>query len=505
MTAKGLPGFPPAQAREAILLTQHSTVATPTREPRGERQRPFSAGMPARRRTSIPALIASDMLLTAAAFWLGGVVGGGAGMRIGPLDSPALAAALAAPVAIALVGGYPPAGRLFGGLLLIGRLLVAGMCCAWIGWLVAVETAPSHMGQLVALSLLLPVGWTGTRYAADVRRRRLPERALVIGSGSVARRVAILCARHPEHNIHVVGCVDDDPLPRDGGGPEVLGDLDDLGRVVVEQQVSRVIVAFAPVSDAALLAVLRRCDHLGVDVNVVPRLFDLVGMRPSTRTIGALSFLEVEGRRRSRSQPALKRGLDIAAAAMLVALLAPVLTAVAAAVLLSSGRPVLFRQQRVGRAGEIFTMLKFRTMTESPLRELERIERMVEHGRSLGEAIDGLKRGNDIRVTRIGRFLRRTSLDELPQFLNVLGGSMSLVGPRPLPLYEAPGVQGWQLMRQEVRPGITGLWQVLGRSDIPWDERLQIDYSYVRHWSMTLDLRILGKTMRAVMQRQGAV
>lgn len=442
-------------------------------------------------------MVALDVLLAADAFWLAGLLGAGL------LDLAALAAV---PVAIALVGGYPPAGPLFGGPVLAGRLLVAGMCCAWIASALEDDGGRgAATGEVVALSIALPAAWTLVRWGAHRRGRGRPERALIVGSGVVAQRVFTLCARHPEHNITVVGRVDDEPLSDDGVGAPLLGSFADIGELVAAHGVTQVIVAFSALSDEALMMILRSCDDLEVDVNVVPRLFDLVGTRPVTRTIGALPFLEVGRRQPTRSQRAAKRAFDIVMATVLLVLLSPVLLAIAVAVLVGSGRPLLFRQQRAGRGGTTFEMLKFRTMVDGPGPAGDLVKQMIDEGGLDGDAIDHLKRASHARVTRVGRILRRTSLDELPQLLNVLGGSMSLVGPRPLPLYEAEAVRDWQLVRQQVRPGITGLWQVLGRSEVPWEERLQLDYSYVRHWSIGLDLRILGKTIGAITRAKGAL
>jgi lipopolysaccharide/colanic/teichoic acid biosynthesis glycosyltransferase len=175
-------------------------------------------------------------------------------------------------------------------------------------------------------------------------------------------------------------------------------------------------------------------------------------------------------------------------------------------VVLESGRPIFFRQRRIGANGREFTILKFRTMTSEAekLGETTR-EALGEGSISLDLAVQELKGQGALAVTRVGGFLRRTSLDELPQLINVLRGDMSLVGPRPLQEYEVAELDRWELYRHEMRPGITGMWQVFGRSDINWDERMQLDYTYVRHWSPLLDLRILFDTLPAILRGRGAV
>ena len=167
---------------------------------------------------------------------------------------------------------------------------------------------------------------------------------------------------------------------------------------------------------------------------------------------------------------------------------------------------MVFRQQRVGARGRPFRVLKFRSMVNDadPIGD-EHIADLVTGDVDIHEVTSKLKEVDDPRITRVGRFLRKTSLDELPQLVNVLKGEMSLVGPRPLRDFEVDSLEGWQRRRIDAPPGMTGLWQVSGRSDIGWDERMQLDYQYVRYWSLTGDLQILARTIPAVLARRGAV
>lgn len=236
-----------------------------------------------------------------------------------------------------------------------------------------------------------------------------------------------------------------------------------------------------------------------VDLVVAPAVTDLAGPRIHVRPLDGLPLLHIERPQFSGAQRVLKNGIDRAAAALLLLLLSPVLAAVALAVRLSGGRgPVLFRQTRAGCGGREFTIYKFRTMHSGA----ERLRAELQVHNEADGALFKLRR--DPRVTRLGRHLRRWSLDELPQLWNVLTGSMSLVGPRP-PLVDEVERYGDEARRRLlVKPGLTGLWQVSGRSDLPWSECVRLDLYYIENWSVTLDLVVLWKTVRAVLGRQGA-
>jgi lipopolysaccharide/colanic/teichoic acid biosynthesis glycosyltransferase len=190
--------------------------------------------------------------------------------------------------------------------------------------------------------------------------------------------------------------------------------------------------------------------------------------------------------------------LDIAVSALQILLLSPLMALIAVAIKMTSAGPVFFRQDRVGYKGGIFRIIKFRTMEVGA--DEVKID-LREHN-----DVDGplFKLHNDPRVTAVGRFLRSTSLDELPQLFNVLGGKMSLVGPRPFVPDESAGIDGWAARRFEVKPGMTGLWQISGRNDLSFDELRQLDYVYVASWSLWWDLKILWNTPGSVLRRHGA-
>ncbi|HYF24923.1 MAG TPA: exopolysaccharide biosynthesis polyprenyl glycosylphosphotransferase [Baekduia sp.] len=362
---------------------------------------------------------------------------------------------------------------------------------------------------VAAAAVVAPTLWTAGRLAMRQGRR---DRAIVLGGGMMARRLAEMARVLPGAAFEVVGYLDDAPMPGGRAVPRWLGTHADLPVVLGTGDIDRVIVAFSLQGDGARMRLLRDCDAHGVDIDVVPRLFDLVGPEPMVFRCGGTAMLSVRGRREQVVAPALKRALDIAGASLLLVLLSPVLLAAAVATRLEGGGPVLFRQQRIGRGNAPFSVLKLRTMSAaqapSPAVDARGAVGLAPAtevaDRRDGGFVTAVKDEGSMRVTRVGALLRKTSIDELPQLWNVVRGDMSLVGPRPLRDFEVATLKGWELRRQEVRPGMTGLWQVSGRSDVRWRDRLQLDYAYVRHWTLGLDLRILLSTLPAAMRGDGA-
>jgi exopolysaccharide biosynthesis polyprenyl glycosylphosphotransferase len=461
--------------------------------------------------TTTPALVAWDalaaILLFAATAPLAGIPlfderwqAAGVGAR----GAPALVFAAIAPIVIALAGGYGRSQNPLG-LGRFTRLVVAALLTSWAIWPIgAIAGWWLDIGQLTVITLAAPFAWLAGRQLADRARRRAPERVLVLGSGEVARQVVDLVGRHPERGFEIVGSVDDEGAWIEGIDPPRLGRLEDLPDVVASNDIDRVVVAFSTNSDDRVLSALRTCDSAGVDIDVVPRLFDLVGPVPTVEALGGMGLLTVRGRRAGSFARVAKRTLDIVVSATALVLLSPVMLAVAVAIRLQDGKPSFFRQTRIGQWGRPFEIVKFRTMVQGA-DEMQASELIAAGPSAISDVARTLKHGSDAWITPVGQFLRRTSLDELPQLWNVLKGDMSLVGPRPLRRYEVDALVDWQLTRQEVRPGITGLWQILGRSEIAWNERMQLDYSYVRHWTFQRDLAIIARTAGVVLSRRGAV
>lgn len=336
---------------------------------------------------------------------------------------------------------------------------------------------------------------------AAVRRTTEKERVLILGSGTIADLVATKVAKHPELGLEIVGCLDADGDPRPSLPSDLarLGALADVDRIIEEQRVDSVVIAFSAVPHEDLLDAIRRCKRRRVKISVVPRLFEVIGSRVELHDIEGLTLLGLRGPVRSRGALAAKRMMDTAGAALALVLLSPLLAVIALAIRLTSRGPVLFRQERIGRGQRPFSMLKFRTMVHGA----DALKADLYH---LNEFAGGrmFKIAQDPRVTPVGRFLRAASLDELPQFVNVLRGEMSIVGPRPLIREEDDAVLGWHRTRLDLTPGLTGPWQVMGRQHVPFDEMVKLDYLYVAEWSFWNDVKLALRTIPVVLRRTGA-
>jgi exopolysaccharide biosynthesis polyprenyl glycosylphosphotransferase len=347
-------------------------------------------------------------------------------------------------------------------------------------------------GLAVALTILLTMLARSAVRASLHRADPMRQRTVIIGSGEVAGQLVDKLRVHRQFGLEPVGLIDDDF--HEVGAPDLprLGGLRDLPAILEAGRADRVIIAFSRASHQELLSCIRCCRDHGVAVDIVPRLFEfLVGAR-SLDTVGGLPLLSLGTARLTASSRVAKRGLDLAASALLLALLAPLWLLIAIAIRLESKGPVLFRQPRVGRNGKEFDVFKFRTMyTNAELR-------LTEEGVMV-------KTPHDPRITKVGQLLRRFSLDELPQLLNVLRGEMSLVGPRPLIPQESAALdETWHERRFDLRPGLTGIWQVQGRSENPFGEMVRLDYQYVAGWSLSRDVEILLATIPAVLSGRGA-
>lgn len=305
----------------------------------------------------------------------------------------------------------------------------------------------------------------------------------------------------------MVGFLDEDPKAprRDIGELNVIGAATDLARVVAEQRIDRVIIAFSRDPDIRTMATVRALRDNDVIIDVVPRLFEIIGPRASVHAIEGLSLVCLPPARRSRLALGAKRAIDVGGAVVILALSAPLLIYAAIRIKLESPGPVIFRQVRLGKNMEEFTVFKFRTMLvdtdEGAHREF--VRRVSTAGADIGA--DGMyKLARHDSVTRFGRFLRRTSFDELPQLVNVIRGDMSLVGPRPCIPYETENFASHHYERFLVPQGITGLWQVTARANSTFGEALEMDVAYARGWSLGLDLRLLLRTPFVVLRQTKA-
>ena len=322
------------------------------------------------------------------------------------------------------------------------------------------------------------------------------ERCLVVGDERICERVRVKLGRTNSLHAEVVAQI---PLSGYDTTEEAiagLSDHDDLKAITDACEVDRIIVAPERADAEEVLTLIRVATAVGVKVSVVPRVLEVVGSSAEFDDLEGVPLLSMRRIKLSRSSYCVKRGLDIAGSAAALIVLSPLLATIAVLIKLDSKGSVLYRQDRIGRDGMGFVMLKFRTMVPGAHAQRSELAHLNQS--------DGLfKIDNDPRITRVGSWLRRLSLDELPQLFNVLRGDMSLVGPRPLIAEEDERIQGWHRWRLQLTPGMTGHWQILGSSRIPLDEMVKIDYLYVTNWSLWLDIKILLRTVAYMAARKG--
>lgn len=333
-----------------------------------------------------------------------------------------------------------------------------------------------------------------------MRRGMGVDRMLIVGAGEVGRRLMRNIVAQPELGYRVIGFVDDDPEKNrtDIGRFKALGEIDSLPRVVQEEGIDEVIITLHWIYHRRILGIMRQCERERVRARIVPDLFQLALSRVDIEDLGGIPIIGVKEISITGWNLAFKRTSDIVLSLAVLVLLFPLMLLISVAIKLDSPGPVLFKQVRVGRDGRRFVFYKFRSMRQGAEEERPQLA-------DLDETVGPIfKIRRDPRCTRLGRFLRRTSLDELPQLYNVLRGEMSLVGPRPAIPVEVEQYQEWHRKRLEVSPGMTGLWQVSGRSQLTFDEMCLLDIYYLENWSPLLDLKIALKTIPAVLAGTGA-
>lgn len=358
----------------------------------------------------------------------------------------------------------------------------------------AVARSVVGLGLPFATGLTLVGRWGARRYLHQARRAEaFAHRVLVVGGTEEVQRLADSLGRHREAGLRVVGACVDGPPP---SGVPLAGSLDDLDRACDSLGVDTVAVAgLSRLGPEGLRRLSWSLEGRGIDLLLAPGLLHVAVPRIVFRPVDGIPLLHVDEPRLSGPKQWLKTTVDRSVAVLALVLLGPLIAVLALCVVLSSAGPAFFRQERVGREGVPFHIWKLRTM----VRGADQLP--VEDNDGAGPLF---KLRGDPRVTSLGRFLRRWSLDELPQLLNVVAGSMSLVGPRP-PLPGEVAQYGDDVRRRLlVRPGMTGLWQVSGRSDLSWEESVRLDLQYVENWSLALDAVILLRTVSAVLLRRGA-
>jgi exopolysaccharide biosynthesis polyprenyl glycosylphosphotransferase len=378
---------------------------------------------------------------------------------------------------------------------------LATLCAlaAWLGGKQIVAGGALHRPETLVLWVALLVALVLGRTAARALALSISpvERCLFIGDSASAGTIRSKLSDHGGIKAKVVAQLDLDkaaPWSSDAFAPARLAEIRDLARTL---DVHRAIIAPGSADAGEMLNLMRTLKAVGVRVSVLPRLLEVVGSSVEFDDLHGVTVMGVRRFDLTRSSAVVKRVFDLFGATLGLLVTAPLTIAIAIAIKLDSRGPVFFRQARVGKHGQSFQMVKFRTMVPEA-------EALKDALRDRNEAQDGLfKIADDPRVTRLGRLLRKSALDELPQLINILKGEMSLVGPRPLVVEEDQRVEGWHRRRLELMPGMTGHWQILGPARVPLGEMVAIDYLYVANWSLWTDIKIMLRTVPHVVGRRG--
>jgi exopolysaccharide biosynthesis polyprenyl glycosylphosphotransferase len=327
-------------------------------------------------------------------------------------------------------------------------------------------------------------------------------RVLIAGTGERAREMARSLREQAEWGVVIVGHLDPDPEQVGGqvDGAPIIGTVENISECLKNNVVDEVIIAIprSLLEDAEPIALA--CEEEGIKLRFMADLFNVQPARLTLNQVGEIPLLSMEPVAFDDNRLFAKRLFDVVVTSLVIPLALPLMAAVALAIKLDSPGPILFTQQRVGLRKHLFRMFKFRSMHQNAEEWMKEIEHLNEAEGPI------FKMNNDPRITRVGRFLRKTSLDELPQLFNILRGDMSLVGPRPMSIRDVNLFdRGIQRKRFSVTPGLTCIWQVSGRSNLPFEKWLELDLEYIQNWSLWLDLRILLKTFPAVLRGRGAV
>ena len=344
-----------------------------------------------------------------------------------------------------------------------------------------------------------------TGYSVMGRADIVERNTLIIGAGQVGKALALKLAQHSEFGLRPVGFVDDHPLIERFSEPEIqdlriLGGLNDITSIIEDNNVEKVIVGFSKDSHEAMLELISFCNNAGIECSVLPRLFEVITEEVLVREIGGISMVPVNKKGLTGVKRLVKAAEDYCILICGLLVTWPILLAIAIAIKLDSKGPVFYKQTRIGRDGKPFQFYKFRSMVQ----DADAMQAdLVKETQGEGDW-RCWKLQDDPRVTRVGKFIRKFSLDELPQIFNVLLGQMSIVGPRPHIDKEVEMYEEWHRLRLNIKPGITGLWQVNGRSDIPFDEMVKYDLYYIESWSLWLDIKTILRTVAAVLRGKGA-
>jgi exopolysaccharide biosynthesis polyprenyl glycosylphosphotransferase len=388
----------------------------------------------------------------------------------------------------------------------LAHSLLVGALAFWAYTkVVPVEKLTALEGAIFGITALVTIVITRSLMSQLARRLFGSETVLMAGSGATMKQLLGKIELHPEYGLTPIAMLDGLTAPEriDDVDPEPAPGVlraygtgvrfDDLCQ---EIRPERVIIDRNEFVAEQVIGMIDTCRRLAIKVSILPDAVESLGPSVEVDAVQGVTLLGVNPPMLGTTSRIIKRGFDLTISSSILLLAAIPMLLIAIAIRIDSRGPVLFRQSRIGHGGRAFELFKFRTMSADAE---ERHAALMKHSRDP----NWLDLAEDPRITRIGRFLRQTSLDELPQLINVLRGEMSLVGPRPLPEAEDAMVAGWARGRLDLTPGVTGLWQVLGRTAIPFDEMVKLDYMYVTNWSLWLDMRLMLQTLPAVFGRRG--
>lgn len=357
-----------------------------------------------------------------------------------------------------------------------------------------------EVGLLTIGLLALVRGAEGIAIAYLRRRGVGIKRVVIVGAGEIGRTVMRTIVARPDLGYRIVGFVDDNPHKgyTDIGRFKALGPLDNLPAVLDEERPDEVVITLPWMYHRKIMGIVRECERRNLRARIVPDLFQMSLTQVNVEDLGGVPLIGVRTVSISKGALLVKRIMDVTVSAVGLVLCAPLFLVIALAIRLDSPGSVIFRQTRVGLRGRRFEMYKFRSMRMGAEEQQDMLADLNEVNGPIFKIRD------DPRLTRVGRILRRLSLDELPQLVNVLRGEMSLVGPRPPVPAEVEKYQEWHKKRLEAPPGMTGLWQVSGRSRLSFDEMVLLDIYYIENWSLWLDFKILMRTIPKVLLGEGA-
>ncbi len=374
------------------------------------------------------------------------------------------------------------------------------------GFMFAYKIGPTYSRLIVGFGFLLSLVINIVlRYVIRVIYSKVglsKKDVLIVGAGTMGNMMIKAARKQRLYPYNIIGILDDFKVGEEVDGIKVVGRIDQIDDILKREDVDEVIFAAPTLPREKLLDAVDKCNDLNVETRVIPNVFGLATVGTKLEEMEGILFLNVKKNKIKGINAVIKRTVDVVGAIVALIIFSPLFAVIAIMIKLDSPGPVFFGHKRIAQNGKTFYCLKFRTMVKNAQEILQ--ELLESDPEAKREFKTNFKLKSDPRITRIGKFLRKTSLDEFPQFINVLKGEMSLVGPRPIVEREIEkyGKYGETLLK--VKPGITGFWQISGRNDVDYEERIALDMYYIQNWSLWLDIKIILRTVPAVLAKKGA-